>query len=159
MALVDGTAVDPNVEDNVLQKQAASVGEGAKTYQILSKILKWLAAFATLTLAVVILVLTLTPPNAAITGGINDKVLHFMAFATLVLPCAVFLKRRLGWTVIAAAMLGGIIELLQPSFGRDASWGDFLADICGVAVGVALGLALRFLIKRFLSVRGYFQNI
>ena len=65
----------------------------------------------------------------------------------------------MGWTIIAALMLGGIIELLQPGFGRDASWGDFSADVCGVAVGIALGLAVRTLIKHFLWVRGYLQNI
>ena len=120
-------------------------------YQHLSVTLKRLAVIATLFLAVVILFLALAPPSVQVSGGINDKVLHFTAFATLVLPCAVFLARHLVWIVPVALLFGGSIELLQPGFGREASWADFHSDVWGVMFGVFLGLVLRSLIKRFLS--------
>ena len=120
-------------------------------YQHLSVTLKRLAAIATLFLAVVILFMALAPPSAQISGGINDKVLHFTAFATLVLPCAIFLARHLAWIVPLTFAFGGAIELVQPGFGREASWADFHADVLGVMFGVLLGLVLRSLVKRFLS--------
>ncbi|MBM1762301.1 VanZ family protein [Sulfitobacter geojensis] len=124
-----------------------------RIHQKLSTTLKWLAAAATLVLAVVILLLTLAPPRPEDSGGINDKILHFAAFATLVLPCAIFLSRYLVWVVPLALAFGGAIEFLQPRFGRDASWADFLADTLGVTVGLVVGLAMRFLIKRNLDTQ------
>lgn len=121
--------------------------------QKLSITFKWLAVATTLVLTVVILLLALAPPRPEDSGGINDKTLHFAAFATLVLPCAIFLARYLGWIASLALAFGGAIELLQPRFGRDASWTDFLADTLGVTAGVVVGLAVRFLIKRNLDAK------
>lgn len=126
-----------------------------EAYQPLSKLLKRLAVAKTLVLAVFILTLALLPPPAAISGGINDKVLHFTAFATLVLPCAIFLARYLVRIVPLALLFGGAIELLQPDFGREASWPDLQADALGIAAGAVLGLTLRFLIKRYLGTAAH----
>lgn len=120
-------------------------------YKTLSSALKWLAAAATLVQAVVILLLALTPPRLEVSGGINDKILHFSAFATLVCPGAIFLARYLICIVPVALAFGGAIELLQPGVGRDASWADFLADTAGVTAGVVIGLTVRFRIKRNLN--------
>lgn len=122
-----------------------------EAYQPLSKLLKRLAVAATLVLAVAILILALAPPRPETSGGINDKILHFTAFATLVLPCAIFLVRYLVWILPLALIFGGVIELLQPGFGREASWADFQADLLGVAAGAILGLVLRALIKRYVA--------
>ena len=85
-------------------------------YQQLATTLKWLAVAATLVLAVVILLLALAPPRPEVSNGINDKIPHFMAFATLVLPCAIFMARSLFWILPLALAFGGAIELLQPGF-------------------------------------------
>lgn len=108
---------------------------------------------ATLVQTVVILILALAPPRPEDSGGINDKILHFAAFATLVLPCAILLARYLVSIASLALAFGGAIELLQPGFGSDASWADFLADTLGVTAGVVVGLAVRFLIKRNLDAQ------
>lgn len=76
---------------------------------------------ATLVLAGVILLLALAPPRPEESGGFNDKILHYAAFATLVLPCAILLARYLVSIASFALAFGGAIELLQPGFGRDAS--------------------------------------
>jgi len=120
-------------------------------YQQLATTLKWLAVAATLVLAVVILLFAFAPPRPQMSNGIKDKILHFTAFATLVLPCAIFMARSLVWVLPLALAFGGAIELLQPGFGRHASWADFQADVLGVVAGTALGLVLRFLIKRRVS--------
>ena len=122
-----------------------------EAYQSISKLLKGLAAIATLILAVAILYLALSPPTLQASVGVNDKILHFIAFTVLILPCAIFLARSLVWILPLSLLFGGAFELLQPGFGRDASWHDFQADMLGVAAGTILGLAFRFLIKRYVA--------
>ena len=92
--------------------------------------------------AAAIVALTLTPGVSVLdlTGvDLWDKAQHALAFALLVLPNACCNRRALPRTMLAAALLGGVIELVQPMVGRQASWSDFAADLVGVATGVALG--------------------
>ena len=44
--------------------------------------------------------------------------------------------------IIAGVVLSAATELIQllPSVGRDASWGDFAADLVGMGLGLAAGL-------------------
>ena len=44
---------------------------------------------------------------------------------------------------MGASVFGGLIELIQPSFGRSADMQDWIADIAGVALGIALALLYR----------------
>lgn len=57
------------------------------------------------------------------------------------LPLAAVLSGRGARLTLAllAAAYGGAIELIQPRFGRDAAWADFVADVAGVAAGAARG--------------------
>lgn len=123
------------------------------TYQRLSRRLKQLAAAATVTCALVVSYVALSPQALQASIGANDKTLHVFAFIVLVLPCATFLARSLVWVLPLIVMFGAAIEFLQPGFGRHASWSDFYADLVGIAVGVVLGLTLRFLIKRFVAAQ------
>lgn len=45
--------------------------------------------------------------------------------------------------VATAALYGACDELLQIPCGRDAEYGDWIADMCGTAVGVTACLLLR----------------
>ena len=72
-----------------------------------------------------------------------DKLYHIAAFAGLMLPAAILHPRSMRWILPAGLTLGLAIELIQPQVGRDASAFDFLADAIGLALGAALGLALR----------------
>ena len=49
-----------------------------------------------------------------------------------------------GWAVIVAgALFGGAIEIIQPLTGRGAELADLVADIAGCAVGVWIAGTVR----------------
>jgi VanZ family protein len=92
----------------------------------------------TIVLAVVIAALTLVPMSGEGIPG-SDKLHHVLAFAALAFPLPLA-HPGLVWTVIlGVSAYGGLIEIIQPFFGRDADWGDFLADFVGAVVGGILG--------------------
>ncbi|MFQ3251754.1 MAG: VanZ family protein [Loktanella salsilacus] len=95
-------------------------------------------------LAVTIAALTLMPQASMPVGpqGV-DKLYHMAAFATLIFPTALL---RPKWCLrfgCLAILYGGLIEAIQPIFGRSADMSDFWADGLGVAMGIFLGLAAR----------------
>ena len=109
------------------------------------------AIFATGALAVAIAYLTLTPLQVDLDLG-SDKLYHFIAFAALVLPCALLYARTLIWVLPAAILFGGAIELIQPYVGRGRELADFGADAVGVVIGAALGLSLRAIAAKYFSI-------
>lgn len=68
-----------------------------------------------------------------------DKLYHFLAFAALVLPSALFDRRDMLWIAVSALALGAIIEVIQPYVGRGRELGDFFADALGVGAAVVAG--------------------
>jgi VanZ family protein len=98
----------------------------------------WRTAFALLAVAVAYLALTPTPPHAIDTGW--DKLNHFLAFGALGVSCCFSGPRTRGWlllTSLALLAFGGAIELLQMQVpGRDAEWGDLLADSIGITAAL-----------------------
>ena len=99
----------------------------------------------TLTLTVAMLWPLEAPPPAP--EG-SDKLVHFVAFATLAFPLA--LSGRIGLlpVFIGASAYGGAIELIQPSFNRSADINDWIADVVGVALGIGCGLLYQRLRRR-----------
>ncbi len=80
-----------------------------------------------------------------------DKVEHmvaYMAFAASWCAAGVPRWRRMLLVVVLAALVGGLIELVQPGFGRDADVLDLLADLTGAALGVPLALLAARLLAR-----------
>jgi VanZ family protein len=79
-----------------------------------------------------------------------DKVLHFIAYFGLTGIAAVALGRTRAavWAALALAVFGGILEIVQGYVGRDAEWGDELANILGVCAGLAAGLLTVALLRR-----------
>ncbi|MEB8387250.1 VanZ family protein [Rhodobacteraceae bacterium KMM 6894] len=94
-----------------------------------------LAWGATALMCVVIVVLTLMPSSQADGPPSPDKLYHFIAFAALVVPLSVVCPRHVWWIVAGATAFGGLIEVIQPTFGRGAEWLDLLADFLGAVVG------------------------
>lgn len=105
----------------------------------------WLST--TLGLAATIAALTLMPSGSVPAGthGI-DKVYHIVAFAALITPTALLRPKWCLHVGCLAIVFGGMIETIQPSFGRSANIWDFLADIGGVVIGISIGRVARRLV-------------
>jgi hypothetical protein len=75
-----------------------------------------------------------------------DKLIHLFAYGALAtvgfLPCG---NARRGWPIAATLLaLGGFIEVAQTFVpGRSGSVGDFIANACGVLLGVSLSRLVR----------------
>ncbi len=100
------------------------------------------AMLVTAVLAAVIAVLTLTQllgPQSGVPG--SDKAHHLLAFAALAFPLAVARPRLAPWVVLGVVGYGGLIEIIQPYAGRQAEWGDLVADTGGAILGSVAGVA------------------
>ena len=73
----------------------------------------------------------------------SDKLVHLAAFAALAFPLARTNRVSLLPIFMGASAFGGLIELIQPTFNRSADLNDWIADILGVMLGLALGLIYR----------------
>ena len=73
----------------------------------------------------------------------TDKLVHLIAFAALAFPLARTGRFGLVPVFVGASVFGGLIELIQPSFGRSADMQDWIADIVGVGLGIMLALLYR----------------
>ena len=103
-----------------------------------------LTLFVTTVLTVAMLWPINQPPPAP--DG-TDKLVHLIAFAALAFPLARTGRIGLVPVFVGASIFGGLIEIIQPSFGRSADMQDWVADIAGVALGIALALLYRKLRK------------
>lgn len=104
----------------------------------------WIAVTFTLAMA-------LLPNPAPVIEGVNDKVQHMVAFATLALIALMaFGGLRYRFIFLGLAGFGAAIEVLQmiPALHRDAEFTDWLAD-CVAILGV-LGV---FRVARWMAVR------
>ncbi len=85
--------------------------------------------------------LTPHPPQEA--ALFWDKAEHFIAYFGLALMGVLgWSGRRVLPIFLAVVALGGTLEILQAFVGRDAEWGDMLANTIGAVAGVAVALAL-----------------
>lgn len=103
-----------------------------------------LTLIVTLTLTIAMLWPLDAPPPAP--DG-SDKILHLLAFAALSFPLSRTGRFGLLPVFVGASAFGGVIELIQPSFNRSTDMNDWIADIIGVAIGIACGLIYRRLRK------------
>ena len=87
----------------------------------------------------------ITKPLPAPNG--TDKLVHLIAFAALAFPLARTGRFGLVPVFVSASAFGGLIELIQPTFGRSADMQDWIADIAGVGLGIVLALLYRRLRK------------
>ena len=94
----------------------------------------------TIILFVVITLLSFAPIQLrGFFGPIDvDKAYHFVAYFCLALPLPILRPRLTIWIVLGIMTFGGLIELVQYLFGRESSWGDFIANGIGVIVGAAI---------------------
>jgi hypothetical protein len=103
------------------------------------QVLKLFDIYLTIVLALIILIGMLAPLSGVTTAPAGtDKIIHLVAFAALVFPSA--LKKRIGLfpLFIFASLFGGITEVLQISFGRNADINDWFANNFGIACGIGI---------------------
>ncbi len=95
-------------------------------------------------MAALAVVLMLLPPGSPGVSSLtlNDKFMHFAAFFLIVLPAVAVRPSVWIWVLPGAIILGGVIELVQPYFGRGRELGDFIADTLGATAAVPVGRVL-----------------
>lgn len=103
----------------------------------------------TIALACVILYATLlrTPPTM-MGPQLSDKAYHVLAFAILVGPRSYRRPERWWRYALLAFALGAVIEVIQPSFGRQMEAADQVANTAGIFVGIALARLAKVLRAR-----------
>lgn len=110
------------------------------------------AVILTLALAILIGALMLMPSSSSVVIPMPvpyaDKLYHFAAFASLAVPIAFYCPRWLLTAVLSFAAFGALIEIVQPYVGRECSVLDWVADLMGIAAGVAAGRAANSLTRR-----------
>ena len=110
--------------------------------------LKYLDIILTLIMTTVLTVAMLWPTHQPPPGPDgSDKIVHLIAFAALAFPLASTGRIGLIPVFVGASAFGGLIELIQPTFGRSADMQDWIADIAGVVLGIVLALLHRKLRK------------
>lgn len=128
--------------------QCSDIPNGAFSVAFLTRQrLYRLGIAVTFGLAVVIAILTLAPVSAQDVPG-SDKLHHVLGFAALAFPLSFARPRLALWVVLGVSAYGGLIELIQPYFGRHAEWGDFLADFLGASLGAGAGALCGFAFRR-----------
>jgi len=99
-----------------------------------------LTLFVTVALTLAMLWPISQPPSVP---DFTDKIVHLFGFAALAFPLARTGRFGLIPVLVGASTFGGLIEVIQPYFGRSADMQDWIADIAGVAVGIAMALLYR----------------
>lgn len=96
--------------------------------------LLWLARLAAALATVATLWLAFEPPGDG-PGLIPwDKAGHFLSFYVLTILYVLAAPRAPRWAIAGLLVVaGGAIEIVQGQVGRNAEWGDWLADIAGIA--------------------------
>jgi VanZ family protein len=62
------------------------------------------------------------------------------------------------YTLVTGLILGGVVELLQPRFGRTREWLDLAADFMGLVVGVAVVLLFLKLVGSYFTDRPWLYD-
>ncbi len=83
----------------------------------------------------------------------SDKFDHLAMYAVLALLPALHEEKKVVWWMAGGAVAMGIaLEFVQLYVGRDFEIGDMIADAVGVALGLAVGFPLRKRVRRLTVV-------
>ena len=115
-----------------------------------------ISILVTIVFSMIVFGLSLAPIMHGIVGVVYiDKVYHFVSFFCLAFPITLMRPRLIVWVLLGAITFGGFIELAQDSFGRQASWSDFISNGIGAIVGggVARFLGIRLIASSKLTIK------
>jgi VanZ family protein len=99
----------------------------------------------------------LTPEPPRLEGPfLWDKLDHFIAYFGLSLLASLGwgLRRSLIWVFLIVLAMGAGLEGLQALVGRDAEWGDMLANSLGATAGLILGVLYLAMPRRLVDRAG-----
>lgn len=105
----------------------------------------WRALLAVLVIVVCVLAVVPTPPRQLSTGW--DKMNHLLAFACLAVTARFGYPGRRAPVAIVLGLLafGGLIEIVQAFVPeRRSEWIDVMADAIGIAAGMVIAEAARW---------------
>ena len=116
-----------------------------------------IGSIVTLVFLVIITLLSLAPihPSGSFGPVGVDKVYHVVAYFCFAFPLPLTRPRLTAWVVLGVIAFGGSIELIQYLFGREVSFGDFVANGIGAIAGAVIARQLGLLF--FWS--GEFNNV
>lgn len=90
---------------------------------------------------IVVLLVPIEPgPPPPVVG--LDKIVHAFLFFAIALPILSVRPPAWVWLLPVLAAMGGVIELIQPFFGRGREFWDFIANIVGVLLAMPAGRAM-----------------
>lgn len=117
---------------------------------------KKLIVLSALAVFLVITVLSLLPPKSGMEIPTNDKVGHFLAYATFSFNLCLLVTRnkQFIWILTFAVCYGILIEFLQGFIpGRQPSFLDIVANSSGVLIGAIVYYLIGDRIHRVLGTR------
>tara|TARA_Y100000385_G_scaffold180169_1_gene186112 strand:- start:25 stop:393 length:369 start_codon:yes stop_codon:yes gene_type:complete len=100
-----------------------------------------------LAMLVAITALSLHPLDNLPEAPGSDKTHHLIAYAALAYPASLRKPKRWQAIITIFALYSGLIELIQPHVNRYGEWMDFLANISGLIIGIALAFLIDKLMK------------
>ena len=100
-----------------------------------------------LAMLVAITALSLHPLDNLPEAPGSDKSHHLIAYAALAYPASLRKPKRWQAIITIFALYSGLIELIQPHVNRYGEWMDFLANMSGLIIGIALAFLINKLIK------------
>ena len=66
--------------------------------------------------------------------------------------------RSIIYTLVTGTLLGSLVEVIQPHFGRTREWFDLAADFMGLVVGLAVVLLLLKLVGSYFTARPWLYD-
>lgn len=92
---------------------------------------------------VIILFFSLYPVHYTPNHYHNDKAFHVIAYLFLTTPISIVKPYHYRLLYLFFILLGGLIEVVQPLFGRHQDFLDFTSNSAGILLGIIFGAMVR----------------
>ena len=107
---------------------------------------------AAITCALAIIFISVMPNNAGIQPpSLNDKINHIIGYSVLSgLGVLAWRGKPRVWFLALIFIQSACVEILQANMdlGRDGSWGDMIANVIGILLGLFCGQSVLVIIRQ-----------